>query len=195
MKFCRLFGLALALTVLPSCITTTSKDTSVYQPSLPPVAHSLSRNISFSVSSIANYGGEEWFGRETLKEEVRKKLEQSGLFDSVYYVDIKNASPNHIHFAFEQSGTSYDDKIGLGMALGCVFLAVPGWLTMDLSTSASVMINGNEVNCFHTKWTGQDTIWLPLVIATPFCNHATTGRSMLRGSIDEVLEQVKTSRR
>ncbi len=192
MKFRALVTTLLAAALLPGCIFLNTKDDTLYQAPIPHYQHSLSRNISFSVSMHAAVP--DWYNHEKAKKAARERLEKSGLFDSVYYADLKDASANHIHFDFEISSASETAQMVSVLSITTLTL-LPGWTESRLHATASLLIDGKELDCYHEQRMGKVYIWMPLVVAAPFLNTKTTGPRMMNETIDALLEQVKANRR
>ncbi len=192
MKFPFLIAATLATAMLSGCIYLNSKDDSLYQAPIPHYQHALSRNISFSVNmrTIVH----DWFSYDDAKKIARERLEKSGLFDSVYYAELKDASCNHIHFDFELSSSSETAQTVAGLSIGTLTL-LPGWTENRLHSTASLYIDGKEQDCYHDQRMGKVYIWFPLILGAPFLNSATTGSDILEDTVDALLEQVRTYRR
>ncbi len=182
---------ALALLSLTSCMTVpTGNGPSISNSQLALSPAAEPQDITFSLEFNDDMGPDSWFDEEEIIKSVREKFTASGLFRRVAYVHTDQMGPKHYHFKVRHSGTSMDTRVGLGLMSGCTLMTIPIWVTSDLDWSMFAFNGGNEVYSLSSNQSCKDVLWLPLVIGTPFFNHATMGGSMKTGALNYFLSEI-----
>ena len=137
------------------------------------------QDITFSLSYSQHIGDPGPVTEERIMKKIKGALRDSGLYKSIRYTSIEDASKNHLHFQAHLSGTGYGDSQVLGMLSGYTLMTIP--ITVDYYFDLSVfhIKEGREVFSLGAAEQIDQTLWLPLIVLSPILNNYTTLNSVL----------------
>lgn len=115
-------------------------------------------------------------GQEKMIKTVKDIFGQSGLFNKVHYISRKNLNKRekfHIHFDVKTTATPLGTQAGL--FAGSFLTIIPTWINIYADTTMYVFQGNKEIYSLTAAENIKEVIWLPLIVLSPFLNHATVG--------------------
>lgn len=182
--------------IISGCATISSSN----EPSIKPDYESVTiikenkKDVTFSVGYHVQMNEDVFVGQEKVVETVRDTFKKSELYGKVTMNSgDSNESDLHYHFDIKVSGPSVDDQMLIGYVSGLTLMLIPVWISADIDATMFVFKNGKEIHSASISTVGTDIYWAPLVILTPFLNHATVGsynkNKIMRYFMNEIIEQ------
>lgn len=144
-------------------------------------------NVTYSLSFSQHIGNAGPVTQERIVKKITKILGASGLYSSVRYVSLDEASSNHLHFQVHLSGTGYEESQMVGMASGYLLMTIPMNVDYYFDMSVFHIQEGREVFSLAAAEKINQTLWLPLIIVSPFLNNYTTLDSVLSRQVNYLL--------
>lgn len=114
-------------------------------------------------------------GQEKMVKTVKEIFGQSGLFNKVHYVPLEKREDFHIHFDVKTSATPLGTQNDLGLLSGTFLTIFPIWINIYADTTMYVYQENKEIYSLTAAENIKEVIWLPLIVFSPFLNHATVG--------------------
>ena len=145
------------------------------------------RDITFSISyfqEIDTPGSTIIVDPKDIKEKIKERFKETGLFRKIKYVDIKDASEYHFHFDVVVSGPNALEQIGPALLTGYTLLIIPAYYDFGIDISMRLFIKGKETYSIGAPQQVKDVIWLPFFFTWPFLNHGTTGHFAEKNAVN-----------
>ena|SRR5690554_3469040 len=135
--------------------------------------------VTYSLTFSQHIGDAGPVTQDRIVRKITKTLGSSGLYSSVRYVSMEQASANHLHFQVHLSGTGYEESQMIGMASGYLLMTIPMSVDYYFDMSVFHIQDGREVFSLAAAEKINQTLWLPLIIVSPFLNNYTALNSVL----------------
>lgn len=147
-------------------------------------------DISFSVEVVSEIGQFTVIDKEDLVSKVSEQLREIGLFKKIVYSPFSKRENKHLHFQLVVSGTKESKAKAYGTLSGLTLMIIPVWLNY-YSDMSMFMVEGNsEILSASASEKIVQTLWLPLIVVSPFFNNYVTGNRVINSQIKYLISTI-----
>ena len=135
-------------------------------------------DISYSLDMHVEIGSFV-FEKEDIVSVIKEKLRKTGKYKNIYYKPFSKRTQKHIHFRYVATGVKPNEEFARGYLSGTILMTIPIFFDYYTDMSMFLIEDNKEIYSASTAEKTTKTLWLPLIVLSPFFNAYVTGNKVL----------------